>query len=72
MISTRVAGEPHTAHCGAATIPIAMEAIVVSLETLRTPASRAERAVLSRSHPPSAALGGQIPRTNRGLTIKKA
>src|ERR1017187_4526029 len=29
-IATQVAGDPHTAHCGAATIPIAMEAIVVS------------------------------------------
>jgi hypothetical protein len=26
--STRVAGDPHTAHCGAATIPIPMQAIV--------------------------------------------
>ena len=29
-IATQVAGDPHTAHCGAATIPIAMEAIVVA------------------------------------------
>ena len=71
-ISTRVEGDPHTAHCGAATIPIAMEAIVVSPQTLGVLRSPADCAVLSRSHPPSAALLGQIPRTNRGQTIKKA
>lgn len=40
-------------------------------KALRPPASPAECAVLSRSHPPGAALRGQIPRTNRGLTIKR-
>jgi hypothetical protein len=70
-IATQVAGDPHTAHCGAATIPIAMEAIVVSPQTLGALRSPADCAVLSRSHPPSAALRGQIPRTNRGQTIKK-
>jgi hypothetical protein len=49
--STRVAGDPHAAHCGAATIPTAMEVIVVLPEALRTPRrTPADCADPSRSH----------------------
>jgi len=67
-----VAGDLHTAHCGATIIPVAMEAIAVLARTLGALRSPAGCAVLSRSHPPGAALRGQIPRTNRGQTIRKA